>query len=92
MPTQPVIYLLTYIQTVVPTNNHNAADTPTFAPGAETVGQAQILNAYSKPFELEGLFGAADAGAFGNGANDVAMADEDGDVFWDAVEAMDEDA
>jgi nuclear GTP-binding protein len=76
---------------LAPTVPTHTADTPSIAPGAESVGQAQILNAYSKPFELEGLFGAADAGAFGNGADDVAMADEDGDVFWDAVEAMDED-
>lgn len=48
----------------------------------------------SKPFELEGLFGAADAGAFaGRNNDDVPMlADEDGDIFWDAVEdPMDED-
>ena len=35
------------------------------APGAENVGQAQILAELGKPFELEGLFGAADSGAFG---------------------------
>ncbi|PPQ72806.1 hypothetical protein CVT26_003326 [Gymnopilus dilepis] len=65
------------------------------APGAENVGQAQIVTEFSKPFELEGLFGAADAGAFGGRTNDdVPMADEDGDIFWDAPEipdAMDED-
>ena len=63
------------------------------APGAENVGQAQILTEFSQPFTLDGLFGAADAGAFGERANDdVPMAaDEDGDVFWDAVEPMDED-
>lgn len=67
---------------------------PVIAPGAENVGHAQILSSFSKPFELEGLFGAADAGAFGNSNGDVAMgADEDGDIFWDAMqgEAMDED-
>ncbi|KAJ7703264.1 P-loop containing nucleoside triphosphate hydrolase protein [Mycena rosella] len=63
--------------------------TAIIAPGAEQVGQAQILNAFSEPFSLPGLFGDADAGAFGPGAGDVAMdADEDGDVF---VDAMDED-
>ncbi|KAE9401184.1 P-loop containing nucleoside triphosphate hydrolase protein [Gymnopus androsaceus JB14] len=69
------------------------------APGAENVGQAQILSAFSKPFELEGLFGAADAGAFGSGGGDVDMngADtgagaEDGDeMFWDANEEFDND-
>jgi nuclear GTP-binding protein len=42
---------------------------------------------------LAGLFGAADAGAFIEGSGDIAMVDEDGDVFWDAMEgeAMDED-
>lgn len=34
--------------------------------GAENVGNAQIVSEFSKPFELAGLFGAADAGAFGN--------------------------
>ncbi|KAH7912097.1 P-loop containing nucleoside triphosphate hydrolase protein [Hygrophoropsis aurantiaca] len=49
------------------------------APGAETVGQAQILIEFSKPFELAGLFGAADAGAFGesiSAAEEVIMEDE----------------
>ncbi|KAI0942279.1 hypothetical protein AcW1_002952 [Taiwanofungus camphoratus] len=36
----------------------------TVAPGAENVGQAQIVSEFSKPFALEGLFGVADAGAF----------------------------
>ncbi|KAJ7901763.1 P-loop containing nucleoside triphosphate hydrolase protein [Mycena olivaceomarginata] len=52
--------------------------TAMIAPGAEQA-----------PFSLPGLFDTADAGAFGGGAGDVAMdADEDGDVF---VDAMDED-
>ncbi|KAJ7647392.1 P-loop containing nucleoside triphosphate hydrolase protein [Roridomyces roridus] len=55
------------------------------APGAEQVGQAQILSEFSAPFSLPGLFNDADDGAFG----DVTMdGDEDGDVF---VDAMDED-
>ncbi|KAJ7188338.1 P-loop containing nucleoside triphosphate hydrolase protein [Mycena filopes] len=59
------------------------------APGAEQVGQAQILSELSAPFSLPGLFGDADAGAFGPDAGDVGMEpDEDGDVFEDA---MDED-
>ena len=62
------------------------------APGAENVGQAQILSQFSQPFTLDGLFGAADVGAFGGRENDDAVmaADEDGDVFWDAVEGPDE--
>ncbi|KAH7922290.1 P-loop containing nucleoside triphosphate hydrolase protein [Leucogyrophana mollusca] len=48
------------------------------APGAENVGQAQILTEFSKPFELAGLFGAADAGAFGgdSAVDEVIMEDE----------------
>jgi len=33
-------------------------------PGAETVGQAQIVTELSKPFTLDGLFGDADHNAF----------------------------
>lgn len=56
------------------------------------MGQAQILSSFSEPFALEGLFGAADAGVFGLRNGDDAMdADDDGDVFWDAEEPMDED-
>ncbi|KAK7057290.1 Proteophosphoglycan ppg4 [Favolaschia claudopus] len=63
--------------------------TVAIAPGAEQVGQAQILSEFSAPFSLPGLFDTADAGAFGPSAGDVAMEpDEDGDVF---VDAMDED-
>ncbi|KAF8642087.1 hypothetical protein AX16_009703 [Volvariella volvacea WC 439] len=64
------------------------------APGAENVGQAKILNEFSKPFELEGLFGAADAGAFGdsNQGGDVPMQDEEGNrASYEGMEAMDED-
>ncbi|RPD55362.1 P-loop containing nucleoside triphosphate hydrolase protein [Lentinus tigrinus ALCF2SS1-7] len=59
------------------------------APGAETVGQAQIVTEFAKPFTLDGLFGAADAGAFGAGA-DTEMADAVGDMEGEA-ESMDED-
>jgi nuclear GTP-binding protein len=61
------------------------------APGAETVGQAKILNAFSKPFELEGLFSAADAGAFGTNAKDGNGGDEvmvDGETYWDADDGI----
>jgi nuclear GTP-binding protein len=50
------------------------------APGAETVGQAQILTEMAKPFALEGLFGAADAGAFGGSGSedqDAVMSEDD---------------
>ena len=47
------------------------------APGAETVGQAQIVSEFSKPFELAGLFGTADAGAFDNEpTTEVDMAED----------------
>ncbi|KIK69019.1 hypothetical protein GYMLUDRAFT_35060 [Collybiopsis luxurians FD-317 M1] len=66
------------------------------APGAENVGHAQILTEFSKPFELEGLFGAADQKAFGgDAATDINMdgaTDEDGDeMFWDANEIFEND-
>ena len=57
------------------------------------------MSEYSKPLHLEGLFGDADEGAFSRrkDVEDSAMlADEDEDIFWDAVEGpysepMDED-
>ena len=51
-----------------------AGGSATVAPGAETVGQSQILTEFSKPFELAGLFGAADEGAFAS--EEVTMADD----------------
>lgn len=66
-----------HIPSTIP-NPYGASGIPIIAPGAENVGHAQILNSFSKPFVLDGLFGAADAGAFG-GNGDVIMADEDGD-------------
>ena len=74
-------------------NNSGSSAIAAIAPGAENVGHAQILATLSKPFELEGLFTTADAGAFGGASGDVAMADQDGDVFFDAIEgeAMEED-
>lgn len=59
------------------------------APGAETVGQAQILTEFSKPFELQGFFGAADAGAFGGDAGAEAMMAEESEEA--EIEGMDED-
>lgn len=53
---------------------------PSTTVGAETVGQAQILNSFSKPFELAGLFGTADAGAFGENAPMQEVAMDDGEV------------
>ncbi|TFK22857.1 hypothetical protein FA15DRAFT_671103 [Coprinopsis marcescibilis] len=64
---------------------------PTIAPGAEQVGQANILNNFSKPFELDGLFSAADAGAFSSKGDVQMIPEEEDDVFHDAPEAMDED-
>jgi len=58
------------------------------APGAETVGQAQILNELGKPFELTGLFGAADAGAFGDADEDMVDGEE---VAQEDPGLMDED-
>ena len=63
------------------------------APGAENVGQAQILTSLSAPFQLDGLFGQADAGAFGGGAGGAdAMMEDDANAFIpDGEESMDED-
>ncbi|KAF7298244.1 Proteophosphoglycan ppg4 [Mycena chlorophos] len=62
--------------------------TATIAPGAEQVGQAKILNEFSAPFSLPGLFENADAGAFGGGDPDVDMDDKDEEM---SADAMDED-
>lgn len=58
------------------------------APGAETVGQAQILSELGKPFELAGLFGAADVGAFG-GVDEEMVDGEEG--AQEEPDLMDED-
>ncbi|KAF5350010.1 hypothetical protein D9756_009114 [Leucocoprinus leucothites] len=71
------------------TITNSSSEAPSIAPGAENVGQAQIVSHFSKPFQLEGLFGVADAGAFGGEA--PMDADEDGDVFFDAEEGPMED-
>lgn len=71
------------IPSTVPGGSHQ------IAPGAETVGQAQIVAALAQPFALDGLFGAADAGAFGFAPPaDAEMGDEETEDF---PEEMDED-
>ncbi|KAF8558360.1 P-loop containing nucleoside triphosphate hydrolase protein [Imleria badia] len=59
---------------MIPSMIPSTAGGSAVAPGAETVGQAQILTELSKPFELAGLFGAADAGAFAS--EEVMMGDD----------------
>ncbi|PCH34588.1 nucleoside triphosphate hydrolase protein [Wolfiporia cocos MD-104 SS10] len=59
----------------------------TVAPGAENVGQAQIVTEFSKPFSLQGLFGDADAGAFDTQPASDAM---DIEPTGDLVECMEE--
>ncbi|OJT11715.1 Guanine nucleotide-binding protein-like 3 -like protein [Trametes pubescens] len=72
------------IPSTVPGGSHQ------IAPGAETVGQAQIVAELAQPFSLAGLFGAADAGAFGyEPPADAEMADEPDTE--DFPEEMDED-
>jgi nuclear GTP-binding protein len=57
------------------------------APGAENVGQAQIVTELSKPFTLDGLFGAADRNAF-----DAKMGDaEDSGMVVEQEEHMEDD-
>ncbi|KAI0740026.1 hypothetical protein C8Q76DRAFT_790509 [Earliella scabrosa] len=59
------------------------------APGAETVGQVQIVSEF---FTLDGLFGAADAGAFGGKPGDAEMAEAEAEEReGGGVESMDED-
>lgn len=65
--------------------------TSTIAPGAEQVGQAQILTTFSKPFELNGLFSAADAGAFDSGGSEGGGEDIPMDGREEGEVAMDED-
>ncbi|KZT30255.1 P-loop containing nucleoside triphosphate hydrolase protein [Neolentinus lepideus HHB14362 ss-1] len=54
------------------------------APGAEDVGQAKIVTEFAPAFNIEGLFGQADRGAF----EDAEMRDGDGEVEG---ERMDQD-
>ena len=57
------------------------------APGAENVGQAQIVSELSKPFTLDGLFGDADHTAF-----DAEMEDtEDFGMRVEQEEPMEDD-
>ena len=51
----------------------------------------QILTEMSAPFQLEGLFGQADAGAFGGGGDDAVMEDDADAFIPDGAESMDED-
>ncbi|KIY62089.1 P-loop containing nucleoside triphosphate hydrolase protein [Cylindrobasidium torrendii FP15055 ss-10] len=71
---------------LIPSRMSNAE----IAPGAEDVGQAQILSEFSKPFELPGLenlFGSADSRAFRDSGD--AMDEDEEDVFYDAQEEFD---
>ena len=56
----------------------NTTEGAVVAPGAENVGQARIITEFSKPFELEGLMGMADQGAFGEGAEEMVVEEEGG--------------
>ncbi|TCD70345.1 hypothetical protein EIP91_003696 [Steccherinum ochraceum] len=49
------------------------------APGAENVGQARIINEFGKAFEVDGLFGMADQGAFGGGGSEEMAVEEEED-------------
>jgi len=48
------------------------------APGAETTGQVQLVNAFGAPFMLEGLFGEADAEAMDADTDSEPAADNIG--------------
>jgi len=58
------------------------------APGAETTGQAQIVNALGVPFVLEGLFGEADAEAINAEPDSELAADRMGMDVEDEVEGV----
>lgn len=58
------------------------------APGAESVGQAQIVTGFSKPFALDGLFGDADHSAFDAGVEET----EDSAMIAEREEPMEEGA
>jgi nuclear GTP-binding protein len=62
------------------------------APGAENVGQAQIVTELSKPFTLNGLFGDADHNVFDaemGGAEDSGMAVEQEEPMEDDIPNQD---
>jgi len=67
MSTPPVTHISS-----IPSTVRSGGDR-VIAPGAENVGQAQIVTELSKPFTLGGLFGDADHNAF-----DVEMEDTEG--------------
>lgn len=71
----------------IPSTIRNGGDR-IVAPGAENVGQAQIVTELSKPFTLDGLFGDADHNAF-----DAEMEDtEDSSMKVQQEEPMEDDA
>ena len=77
---------------ILPGSHLSPSNEILIAPGAEMVGQSKIVDAFSKPFELAGLFNAADAGAFGTEARtdgDELMVD--GETYWDADERFGDD-
>ena len=82
MSTPPAIHT-----SLIPSTARNGGDR-IIAPGAEHVGQAQIVSELSKPFTLDGLFGDADRNAF-----DAEMEEtEDSDMNAEQEEPMGDDA
>ena len=61
------------------------------APGAENVGQAQIVSEFAPTFTLAGLFGAADEGAFGESVDEEMQSEMELADTPEAGESMDED-
>ncbi|KAH8105284.1 hypothetical protein BXZ70DRAFT_920196 [Cristinia sonorae] len=57
------------------------------APGAENVGEARIVTEFGKAFEIEGLLGMADAGAFGAESEEMAVEEEEDQGHMDLDEA-----
>ena len=61
------------------------------APGAENVGQAQIVSEFAPTFTLAGWFGAADEGAFGESVDEEMQSEMELADTPEAGESMDED-
>lgn len=72
---------------LIPSTVATSSGEQVIAPGAENVGQARIVTELGKAFEVEGLFGMADQGAFGGASvpdgEDMAMEDEIQDTLMD---------
>ena len=56
---------------------------PIIAPGAENVGETQIVTSFAPAFDLGGLFNQADKGAFGDYDMDGGVGEETQEEYMD---------